>query len=127
VHGAQLAGYCTVSKEDRAEDSPAWRLAVLKTLRETYTAPRTTPIGTLLGASAIEELNIMENWLQKKQAVKTFVAPPQDTEDFAALERMMDWIEGWMHPQRNEVPKDRDVPENAACESLRVEDRAARK
>jgi excinuclease ABC subunit C len=117
VHGAQLAGYCTVTKQERAEDSPAWRLAVLKTLRETYATPQTTPTGTLLGASAIEELNIMESWLQKKQAVKTFVAPPQDSDDFDALERMMVQIEEWLHPQRNGVPKDLAPPANLNAET----------
>jgi excinuclease UvrABC nuclease subunit len=101
VHGARLSGHCAVTPEERRADAPSWRLAALKALRETYVAPREA--ATLLGSIEIEELNILESWLQRKKGVKAFVSPPRDAGDFPALEAMMAQIEAWVHPaQRNE-------------------------
>ena len=96
VRGARLSGHCILTPEERADSSPAWRLSVLNTLRETYSDPPES--ASLLGPVAIEELNIMEGWLQKKGAKKAFVTPPHSPEDAPALERMMALVEGWVNP-----------------------------
>ena len=85
-------GHCT----QRSRSIGPWRLSVLKTLHETYSSPPES--ASLLGPVAIEELNIMEGWLQKKGAKKAFVTPPRSPEDAPALERMMALVEGWVNP-----------------------------
>jgi hypothetical protein len=73
----------------------------MNTLRATYSP--SLDASSLLGPVAIEELNILEGWLGRKQARKTFVVPPHSPEDGAALERMLAQIEAW-------------VGENVSCE-----------
>lgn len=96
VRGARLCGHCCLTPEERSDDSPTWRLAVLKTLRETYALPPEP--ASLLGPVAIEELNILEGWLQKKGAKRSFITPPRAPEDTVPLESMMALVEEWVNP-----------------------------
>ena len=92
VRGARLEGHCILRPETRS-DAAARQSAVGAALRQTY-ASSPSP-SHLLGPVAIEELNIMETWLVRKQAAKAYLSPPQSPEDHAALERMLAQVEAW--------------------------------
>jgi excinuclease UvrABC nuclease subunit len=107
VRCAQLAGHCAFPSGSLNAGDPSWRLAALNTLRTTYSP--SLEASSLLGPVAIEELNIMEGWLARKNARKTFVVPPQTPEDGSALERMLAQVESWVGGSSSEAPPLREV------------------
>ncbi|MBW3624118.1 MAG: GIY-YIG nuclease family protein [Armatimonadetes bacterium] len=92
VRSARLSGHCTINREEQG--TTAWRDSIHCALQNAYAVAPDS--GSLLGPVAIEELNIMEGWLQRKGAKKAFVTPPQGPEDAAALEKMTALVGEWL-------------------------------